>query len=76
MRHSTNLALQVVPASAPPRRGAEMSALLCRLALGQQATSVARLIEAAIAEARALGLPQVEIRLRNALSASSKRRAS
>lgn len=42
MRHSTNLALQVVPASAPPRRGAEMSALLCRLALGQQATSVAR----------------------------------
>ena len=43
---------------------------------GQGADRLARLIEAAIAEARALGLPQVEIRLRNALSASSKRRAS
>lgn len=42
MRHSTNLALQTVPASAPPRRGTEMSAILCRLALGGQATSVAR----------------------------------
>lgn len=42
MKHSTNLALQIVPASASPRRGTEMSAVLCRLALGQQATSVAR----------------------------------
>lgn len=33
MRHSTNLALQTVPASAPPRRGTEMSAILCRLAV-------------------------------------------
>lgn len=40
--HSTNLALQLVPASAPPKRGAEMSAVLCRLALAGQATAVAR----------------------------------
>lgn len=40
--HNTNLALQLIPASVPPRRGAEMSAILCRMALGKQATSVAR----------------------------------
>lgn len=43
---------------------------------GQGADRLLWLIEEAIAEARALGLPQVEIRLRNALAASSKRRAS
>lgn len=40
--HNTNLALQLIPASVPPRRGAEMSAILCRMALGKQATGVAR----------------------------------
>lgn len=43
---------------------------------GQGADRLSALIEAAIAEARALGLTQVEIRLRNALGASGKRRAS
>lgn len=43
---------------------------------GQGADRLSELIAAAIAEARALGLVQVEIRLRNALGASSKRRAS
>lgn len=43
---------------------------------GQGADRLSWLIEEAIAEARALLRPQVEIRLRNALAASSKRRAS
>lgn len=43
---------------------------------GQGADRLSELIAAAIAEARSLGLVQVEIRLRNALTASSKRRAS
>jgi hypothetical protein len=41
-KHSSNLALQLVPASVSPRRGAEMSAILCRLALNGQAAGVAR----------------------------------
>lgn len=43
---------------------------------GQGADRLSALIEAAIAEARARGLVRVEIRLRNALSASGERRAS
>jgi len=42
--HSTSVILDMVPASAPRHKGAEMSAILCRLTLGEDSPAIARRI--------------------------------